>query len=100
MLSVDSQVKEMLTLAEREGLDVAEIRHEAHSTKDTGQRKVFNELIRIFAAVGSTPFSHGHQTDFHGIQASVLQEAPASRQVTVYDGLPRERQRVARDRAA
>ncbi len=45
VLSVDSQVKEMLALAEREGLNVVEVRREAHSAKDTGQRKVFNELI-------------------------------------------------------
>ena len=45
VLSVDSQVKEMLALAERECLDVAEIRRESHSAKDTGRRRVFNELI-------------------------------------------------------
>jgi len=45
VLSIDSQVKEMLELATREGLDVVEIRREAHSAKATGQRPVFNELI-------------------------------------------------------
>lgn len=45
ILSIDSQVKEMLQLAEREQLDVAEIRRESHSAKATGQRPVFNEII-------------------------------------------------------
>jgi len=45
VLSIDSQIKEMLQLAEREGLDVAEIRRESHSAKDTGQRPVYNELL-------------------------------------------------------
>lgn len=45
VLSIDSQIKEMLQLAEREGLEVAEIRRESHSAKDTGQRPVYNELL-------------------------------------------------------
>ncbi len=45
ILSIDSQVKEMLQLAEREGLEIAEIRRESHSAKATGQRQVFNEII-------------------------------------------------------
>ncbi|MEN9921633.1 MAG: hypothetical protein RLZZ517_611 [Candidatus Parcubacteria bacterium] len=45
-LSIDSQIKEMLQMAQREGLDVVEIKRESHSAKDTGQRPVFNELIR------------------------------------------------------
>lgn len=45
-LSIDSQIKEMLELAQREGLDVVEIRRESHSAKATGQRPVFNELIQ------------------------------------------------------
>lgn len=45
ILSIDSQIKEMLQLAEREGLDIAEIRRESHSAKSTGQRPVYNELI-------------------------------------------------------
>jgi hypothetical protein len=45
VLSIDSQIKEMLQLAEREGLDVAEIRRESHSAKSTGQRPVYNELL-------------------------------------------------------
>lgn len=45
-LSVDSQVKEMLAIAEREDLEVVDIRRESHSAKASGQRPVFNELIR------------------------------------------------------
>lgn len=44
-LSIDSQVKEMLQIAEREGLEIVDIRREAHSAKDSGQRPVFKELL-------------------------------------------------------
>lgn len=45
VLSIDSQVKEMLSIAEREGLEIVDIRREAHSAKDSGQRPVFKELL-------------------------------------------------------
>lgn len=45
VLSIDSQIKEMIQLAEREGLEVAEIRRESHSAKATGERSVFNEIV-------------------------------------------------------
>ena len=45
ILSIDSQVKEMLTLAEREGLEIIDVRREAHSAKDSGQRPVFKEIL-------------------------------------------------------
>lgn len=45
VLSIDSQVKEMLEMAERERLEVIAIRRESHSAKDTGQRPVYNELL-------------------------------------------------------
>ncbi len=45
-LSIDSQVKEMLQIAERDELDIIDIRREAHSAKDSGQRPVFNEILR------------------------------------------------------
>ncbi len=45
VLSIDSQVKEMIQLAEREGLDILEIKRESHSAKTTGQRPIFNELL-------------------------------------------------------
>ena len=44
-LSIDSQVKEMLQIAERDGLEVIDVRREAHSAKDSGQRPVFKELL-------------------------------------------------------
>ena len=45
VLSIDSQVKEMLQLAEREGLEVVEIRKESHSAKESGQRPVYKEIL-------------------------------------------------------
>ncbi len=45
VLSIDSQVNEMLALAERENLNVTDIRREAHSAKDSGQRPVFSEIL-------------------------------------------------------
>lgn len=44
-LSIDSQVKEMLQIAEREGLEIVDIRRESHSAKDSGQRPVYMELL-------------------------------------------------------
>lgn len=45
VLSIDSQIKEMLQLAEREGLEIVTMKRESHSAKETGQRPVFNEVI-------------------------------------------------------
>src|SRR3989344_8756386 len=55
-LSIDSQIKEMQTVSKRDGLDIAEIRRESHSAKDSGQRPVFNQLLkdirsRVFTGV-------------------------------------------------
>lgn len=44
-LSIDSQLKEMLAIAQRDGLEVAETYRESHSAKDAGQRPVFNQLL-------------------------------------------------------
>lgn len=44
-MSIDSQVKEMLQLAQRDGLAVTEIKRESHSAKATLQRPVFNQMI-------------------------------------------------------
>ncbi len=44
-LSIDSQIKEMLALAQRENLNVIDIYREAHSAKDSGQRVVYNQLL-------------------------------------------------------
>lgn len=45
ILSIDSQVKEMLQIAEREQIEVIDIRRESHSAKDSGQRPVFREIL-------------------------------------------------------
>ncbi len=45
-MSIDSQIKEMLQIAKRDGLDVVEIKRESHSAKAVGQRPVFNEMIQ------------------------------------------------------
>lgn len=44
-MSIDSQVKEMTDLAEREGFVIKEIRRESHSAKMSGKRQVFAGLI-------------------------------------------------------
>lgn len=44
-LSIDSQIKEMLQMAERDGLEIIDIRRESHSAKDSGQRPIFNEIL-------------------------------------------------------
>ena len=40
VLSIESQVKEMTAIAERDGLDIVEIKRESHSSKDVGQRPI------------------------------------------------------------
>jgi site-specific DNA recombinase len=45
-LSIDSQINEMMQLAQRDGLRVVDTRKESHSAKDSGQRPVFNELLK------------------------------------------------------
>lgn len=45
VLSIDSQIKEMLQIAERDGMDIVEIRRESHSAKNSGERPVYNQLI-------------------------------------------------------
>lgn len=44
-LSIDSQIKEMLAIAERDGLEIVDIQKEAHSAKDSGQRPIFKKLL-------------------------------------------------------
>jgi site-specific DNA recombinase len=45
VLSIDSQIQEMLRMAENEGLEIVDIRRESHSAKDSGQRPVFSEIL-------------------------------------------------------
>ena len=44
-LSIESQVKEALELAARDGLNVVEVRRESHSAKSSESRPEFNRLI-------------------------------------------------------
>lgn len=44
-MSIDSQLSEMATLAEREGLQVVAVKTESHSAKQSGQRPVFNQIV-------------------------------------------------------
>jgi site-specific DNA recombinase len=45
ILSIDSQIKEMIQMAERDGIEIVEIKKESHSAKEAGQRPVFNEIV-------------------------------------------------------
>ena len=42
-LSIGAQIKEMKAIAEKDGLEIVEIKEESHSAKAAGQRPVFNE---------------------------------------------------------
>ncbi len=44
-MSIDSQIKEMQEMAERESLNVVEIKKESFSAKQSGHRPIFNELL-------------------------------------------------------
>lgn len=44
-LSIESQVKEMSSLAERDHLTVVVVKTEAHSAKNSGEREIFNKMI-------------------------------------------------------
>ena len=44
-LSIDSQIKEMRLIAERDHLDIAAVKSEAHSAKNSGEREVFNSVL-------------------------------------------------------
>lgn len=44
-LSIDSQVNEMLVLAQKENLNIVDMYRESHSAKDCGQRPVYNKLL-------------------------------------------------------
>lgn len=46
VLSIDSQIQEMLRAAEKDNMEIVDIRRESHSAKDSGQRPVFNEILK------------------------------------------------------
>ncbi|MGD0328380.1 MAG: recombinase family protein [Minisyncoccia bacterium] len=50
VLSIDSQIKEMLALAEKEKLEIVEVKRESHSAKEAGARPVFNEIVEEIKA--------------------------------------------------
>lgn len=45
VLSIDSQIREMTSMATKDELEVTEIRKESHSAKEAGARPVFNEIV-------------------------------------------------------
>lgn len=45
VLSIDSQIKEMQTMAVNENLEVVVMKKESHSAKEAGQRPIFNEIV-------------------------------------------------------
>lgn len=49
-LSIESQTKEMLEIAQAENMEVTEIRRESHSAKDSGQRPVYNKVLEDIRA--------------------------------------------------
>lgn len=44
-MSIDSQIKEMMEMAQKEGVTIKEVRRESHSAKQSGQRPVFKQLL-------------------------------------------------------
>ncbi len=44
-LSIDSQIKEMMQIAEKEGLEIVDIKKESHSAKESSKRDIFNSII-------------------------------------------------------
>jgi len=44
-MSIDSQIKEMKALAQREGLRIVDTKYESKSAKQSGQRDTYNELL-------------------------------------------------------
>lgn len=53
-LSIDSQISEMQAVAKRDGLMVVGIHRESHSAKESGQRTIYNQMLR---EVGSGKFN-------------------------------------------
>jgi DNA invertase Pin-like site-specific DNA recombinase len=49
-LSIDSQIKEMKDLANRDGIKIVDTRQESHSAKDSGQRPIFAQIIQDIAS--------------------------------------------------
>jgi len=56
VLSIDSQINEMLALAEREGLEIVAMKRESHSAKEIGQRPYSTKLSRKFETASTMRF--------------------------------------------
>ena len=54
-MSIDSQIKEMTDLANRDGLIIKEVRQESHSAKSSGLRPVFSGVKTPDKAPVPTP---------------------------------------------
>lgn len=48
-MSIDSQIKEMVTMAQRDGIQVLAVKQESHSAKLSTKRPVFNEMLEEIA---------------------------------------------------
>jgi site-specific DNA recombinase len=44
-LSIESQIKEMTVLAQKENLEIVDIKRESHSSKEVGKRAIFNRMV-------------------------------------------------------
>lgn len=44
-MSIDSQVKEMMVIANRDGIEIIDIKKESHSAKNSGTRPLFLEML-------------------------------------------------------
>lgn len=44
-MSIDSQIKEMRTMAEWDGLNIVDFKQESFSAKESGKRPIFNEML-------------------------------------------------------
>lgn len=44
-MSIDSQIKEMAALAEKDGIDIVDIKRESHSAKNSGSRPLFMKML-------------------------------------------------------
>ncbi len=49
-MSIDSQIKEMEALAQREGLVIVDTKYESKSAKESGHRETYNELLKDLAS--------------------------------------------------
>ena len=63
-LSIESQVKEMLVIAGRDGLEIVDIRRESHSAKDQGNGQFLRKFLKMWDEVDIQVYWLGRQIDF------------------------------------